>query len=214
MSTASIRRSAIFLAPSALLAIVALLLPSCESAGNFTLLGYTTRPNYRCDIHSVRVPIFKNNAYRDATRQGIEMDLTQAIIRQIEAKTPFKVNTESPDTELTGSIDYLNKGVLNRNQRNLPRETETTLACSVKWVDLRTGENLSRPAHGPGSLPPPALPGSPPAVPGTPPPPSDKVAVFSLGHFIPEIGQSSTTAYKQNVDNLAIQIVSMMEEPW
>ncbi len=213
MSTAFIRRPAMFLAPSALVAMTALLLPSCESGGNFSVLGYTTVPNYRCDIHSVRVPIFKNYSYRDSTRQGIEMDLTQAVIRQIQKVTPFKVNVESPDTELTGSIDYLNKGVLNRNQQNLPRKTETTLAVQVKWVDLRTGENLSRPSHGPGSLPPPPPPDTP-LPPGSPPPPTGTVAVFSLGHFIPEIGQSSATAYKQNVDNMAVQIVSMMEQPW
>jgi hypothetical protein len=162
-STASLRRHAIFLAPSALVAIVALLLPSCETGGNFTLLGYTTRPNYRCDIHSVRVPIFKNLTYRDATRQGIEMDLTQAIILQIQAKTPFKVNVDYPDTELSGTIIALNKAVLNESQLNLPRETETTLTVEVKWIDLRTGENLSRPAHGPGSLPPPSTGPLPPA---------------------------------------------------
>ena len=214
MSTAFIRRPAIFLAPSALLAVVALLLPSCETGGNFHVLGYTTTPQYRCDIHSVRVPIFKNEAYRDSTRQGIEMDLTQAIIRQIQLHTPYKVNTSSPDTELTGTIKYLNKAILNRNQQNLPRETETTLAVEVKWVDLRSGENLSKPARGPGSLPAPPPPGSPPPPPGAPPPPADTVAVFSVGHFIPEIGQSNATAYKQNVDNLATQIVSMMEQPW
>ena len=46
-------RLATFLAPGALLAPLALL-PGCEAGGNFTLLGYTTRPNYRCDITSVR----------------------------------------------------------------------------------------------------------------------------------------------------------------
>ena len=37
---------------------------------------------------------------------------------------------------------------------------------------------------------------------------------FPIGGFIPELGGSLTTAEKQNVDRLAIQIVSMMEIPW
>src|SRR6266446_6128424 len=71
----------------ALLASLALLLPSCGWDGQFTVLGYTTRPNYDCTIHSVRVPIFKNVTFR----RGLEFDLTRAVIREIEAKTPFKV---------------------------------------------------------------------------------------------------------------------------
>ncbi len=206
MSTVLISRRAVLLAP------LALLLPSCESDGNFTLFGYTTRPNYRTDICSVRVPIFKSRIYFDETRQGLEMDLTQAVVRQIQKVTPFKVK-ENADTELTGTIISLNKNILNRNQLNLPRETETQLAVEVKWVDLRSGENLTKPVRGPGAPSPPA----PEAVspqPGSPPLPSDTVTVFSLGQLIPEIGQSSATAYKQNVDRMAVQIVSMMEEPW
>jgi hypothetical protein len=212
MFAAFLRRHAPFFAPGVLAAVVALLLPSCEGV-NFSILGYTTRPNYRCDICSVRVPIFKSQIYFDETRQGLEMQLTQAVIRQIELKTPWKVK-EDADTELTGTIVSLNKSILNRNQKNLPRETETDLAVQVKWVDLRTGENLTKPARGPGALPPPPLPGTPLPPPGSPPPALDTVAVFSLGQLIPEIGQSNATAYKQNVDRMAVQIVSMMEEPW
>ena len=205
-------RLATFLAPSALLAPLALVAPGCDAGGNFTLLGYTTRPNYRTDICSIRVPIFKNFTYRDATRQGIEMDLTRAVVREIELKTPYKVKDDA-DTELTGTIVSLNKNILNRNQQNLPRETETDLAVEVKWVNLLTGENLTKPARGPGALPPPPPPDTPPP-PGSPPPPTGTVAVYSIGQLIPEIGQSNATAYKQNVDRMAVQIVSMMEEAW
>jgi hypothetical protein len=38
--------------------------------------------------------------------------------------------------------------------------------------------------------------------------------VQSVASFIPELGESITTAEKKNVDRLAIQIVSMMESPW
>src|SRR5262249_31519782 len=104
------RRAALarLLAPGALLAPLALALPSCESDGHFTLFGYTTRPNYRSDVCSVRVPVFKNLTYRDSTRQGLEMDLTRAVVRQIELKTPWKVK-EDADTELTGTIVSLTK---------------------------------------------------------------------------------------------------------
>jgi hypothetical protein len=40
------------------------------------------------------------------------------------------------------------------------------------------------------------------------------VLVQSTGGFIPELGESLTTAEQKNVNSLAVQIVSMMEIPW
>jgi hypothetical protein len=192
------------------LTVLVLLLPSCDWDGHFTILNYTTRPNYDTSIHTVRVPIFENVTLR----RGLEFDLTRAVIREIEAKSPYKVVSAgcAADTELKGRIVTLNKNLLNRNQLNEVLEAETILSVEIVWRDLRTGEILSRPRLGrPGDpLPPP-----PTLAPGAPPPPPPPpVLVQSVGGFIPELGGSLTTAEKQNVDRLAIQIVSMMEIPW
>ena len=211
-----------------------LLLPACIESRNFTILGYSTQPNYDTSIRTVRVPIFKNLTQR----RTLEFDLTKAVVREIELKTPFKVvgaNCDA-DTELTGTIISYNKNILNRNQLNEVREAETTLAVEVVWKDLRTGEILTRPRRGettpaapflaaPGLLPGQegaALPQQPAnaatpqpgaqAPPGTPPQPP--VLVQSVADFIPEVGESLATAYQRNVDRLAVQIVSMMEKPW
>jgi hypothetical protein len=215
-----------------LLAACAFLLPSCNWDGNFTVLGYTTKPQYPCDIRTVYVPIFKNNTYR----RGIEFDLTRAVVREIEAKTPYKVvsNCLSADTELSGTIISLNKNVINRDQLNEVREAETTLAVEIVWKDLRTQEilsgrrppsvspsipNIPLPAGAPGSLladdpsvRPPEY--APPGTPIPPPPIPGPVLVQPVASFIPELGESLTTAEKKNVDRLAIHIVSMMESPW
>src|SRR5690349_10480305 len=99
-----------------LLAAAALVLPSCQGDGNFSVLGYTTRPNYDPNIHSVYVPIFKNFTFW----RGLEFDLTRAVVREIELKTPYKVVSDPSraDTELTGTIVSFNKNILNRNQLN------------------------------------------------------------------------------------------------
>jgi hypothetical protein len=216
----------------------ALGLPSCESGGNFTLFGYSTAPNYDLRIHTVRVPIFENRTYR----QRVEFDLTQAVVREIEQKTPYKVvsGNAPADTELRGTIISLNHNVLNRNQLNEIREVETVLTVEVIWRDLRTGEVLSKPSRRPGEPPPPEPPptplliapdsgriGAPTAPQGTlegpsaPPPavpPDPRVVppalVRSVAGFIPEVGESPTTAYQKNVDRLAVEIVSLMEKPW
>jgi hypothetical protein len=186
-----------------MLAAMSLVLPSCSWDGQFTILGYTTRPNYDPGIRTIRVPIFKNTTYI----RGLEFDLTRAVIREIQAKTPFKVvSADCPaDTELTGTITALNKIAINRTQLNEIREGQTTLAVEIVWRDLRTGEVLSQPR-----------PKSDPE--GPPPPPPDAVPkpllIQSLGTYIPELGGSTTTSLQQNVDRLAVQIVSKMEIPW
>src|SRR5438105_4539764 len=102
-------------------------LASCSSDGHLCVLGYTTRPNYDTNIHTVHVPIFKNNTFR----RDVEFELTRAVIREIEAKTPYKVVSDPcrADTELTGTIISLNKFILNRTQLNEVREAETVLAA-------------------------------------------------------------------------------------
>jgi hypothetical protein len=184
-------------------------LSSCNWDGNFTILGYTTYPNYDMGIHTVRVPIFKNVTFY----RGMEFDLTRAVIRTIEAQTPYKVVSCVADTELTGTIVLMQKAVINRNQQNEVREAQTLLAVDIVWKDLRPGhegEILSRPRPGPGAPPPPPPPNLPPGA----PPPEPTVRVTSTGDFIPEVGGSITTAQLQNVNRLAVQIVNMMEKPW
>jgi len=196
-----------------LLAGVGLLLPGCAQDGHIDLFGYTSRPNYDLSIRTVFVPIFKNVSFR----RGLEFDLTRAVIREIEAKTPYKVVSDPcrADSELSGTILNLNKVLVNIDPENQVREAQTMLTVQVIWKDLRpghVGEVLSAPNR-PGTPPIPALlPGDAPP-PGVQPP-AAPVVIQSEASFIPELGESITTAQQRNVNRLAIQIVSMMEKPW
>jgi hypothetical protein len=187
-----------------LLAGVCLLLPACESGGHFTILGYTTRPNYDCSIRTVRVGIFKNETYR----QGLEFKLHQAVIREIEAKTPWKVVPawRNADAELSGKIVARTKNLLVYNQLGEVRDAETTMSVELVFKDLRPG-HIGDPLNRP--LPDPNL----PPMDG-PPLPEPKTLVQSLGNFRPELGQSLASAEQEMVDRMAVQIVSMMERPW
>ena len=188
-----------------LLPALLFILPSCGWDGQLSILGYTTQPNYDMSIKTIRVPMFKNDTFV----QGLEFELTRAVVREIEQKTPFKVVGMgcSADTELTGTIIGYTKTIINRNQLNEVREAETTLTVQIVWRDLRTGEILSQPKRKPEPLPP--LGDTPP-----PPPKPGSTVVSSVASFIPEVGQSITTARQDNVRRLAVQIVSMMEKPW
>jgi hypothetical protein len=211
-------------------ACVAFVLPACTSDGHFSILGYTTKPNYASDIRTVHVPVFGNRTFY----RGLEIELTKEVVRQIEDRTPFKVVScaEDADTELKGVIANATKQIINRNQLNEVREAETLVAVELVWQDLRTGKILSKPCkpgeeevdtHIPGMpdtstpISPDGTPALPPPVPGPepgPPGPKPVVVVQSLAHFIPELGESITTAHQKNVKRLATQIVSMMELPW
>jgi Lipopolysaccharide-assembly len=205
-----------------LLLLVCLPLASCENGGHFTILGYTTKPNYDTCIKTVYVPIFENKTFR----RGLEFDLTQAVIKEIEWKTPYKVvsDRDKADTELTGTIVAYNKNILNRNQLNEIREGEMVLTVAVVWKDLHTGEILSQPrapgVSGPAFAPLPDLApgaGGVPTLPnagGPPCPPTQPAIVASTATYAPEIGQSNASAQQINVNRLATQIVSLMEKPW
>jgi hypothetical protein len=160
---------------------LAVLLPACsfQDGGNFTLLGYSTAPNYCDDVKTVRVPVFDNKTYR----QGVEFELTQAVVEAIERYTPYKVRNcdGQADTELKGTITAFSRQLTLPSPLNETRQAEAIMLVEVVWKDLRTGEERSRPARRPGEAPRPEGPGTPPlpepliprlAIPQTPTPPS------------------------------------------
>ena len=189
-----------------------LVLTGCQTwDGQLTLGRYTTRPNYESSIRTVRIPVFINKTQVFQGNSGIENELTQAVIREVESKTPFKVlpaNAEA-DTELTGVITSFTKGIINRNQLNEVREAETYLTVEVVWKDLRTGEILSQPHRKVLDSPNAAFNLPEPGAPEIKP-----VKITSTGSFIPELGQSTSTARQVNFDRIASQITRMMEKPW
>jgi hypothetical protein len=202
------------------------LLAGCAADRPFEILGYTTLPPYDPSIRTVYVPIFENISFR----RGLEFDLHRAVVREIEAKTPYKtVNCrEEADTELRGKILNRNKTLLLHNQLGEIREGEAMLLVELSWVDLRPGhlgEALTRPDGARESF---GRRGQR-FVPGVPVnhdeharrlPEVDRegkplpVLIQPTTTFVPELGGSITSAEKQLVDRLAIQIVSMMEQPW
>jgi hypothetical protein len=151
------------------LAGAGLVVPACTwndffawNGGKPVLFGYRTASNYDTRFKTVRVKIFKNPTFWAVVPvPGLEDQLTQALVRQIEQNTPYKVVAGDADTEISGSIRSFTKLPLNYNQLNEQRDVETDLIVDVVWKDLRTGELLSMPAQRAIEPPPPAglLPG-------------------------------------------------------
>src|SRR5262245_10576684 len=192
------------------------LVAGCGWDGHFTILGYTTRPNYDESIRTVYVPLIRNKAFQTEPFRGRERELTRALIREIEIKTPYKVvsDCDNADTELLCTLLFINKQLLNRTQQNDVRELELTLGVEVVWRDLRDGRILTNRARIR-----PIDPTQTPFDPNNPPLPEGPeapvpVLVQAIGRGLPEVGESSTTALQMAMDRAAILIVNLMEKPW
>lgn len=84
----------------------------------------------RCPTVGVR--LFKNRT----PHRGLELELTRAVIREIELTTPFKVvgEDQDPDTMLTGTVSLIDAD---------STATEASVAVKVVWKDLRSGAVLA-----------------------------------------------------------------------
>jgi hypothetical protein len=106
--------------------------------------GYTTQSQYVEDVKTVAVPMWLRG--KNVYRQGLEMRLTEAIVKRLEMDTPYKVTDKSrADTELRGTIDLIPQRVLSYNpDTGRSREMEVTLTVSFTWTDLRSGKVLAQ----------------------------------------------------------------------
>ncbi len=102
--------------------------------------GYKWHSLYREDIQTVAVPVFKNATFR----RGLELELTKAIVQQIEAHSPYKVlPQERADTVLEGEITSAQTNTLSFDAATgLPQEQIYTIVVAFTWKNLRTGDIL------------------------------------------------------------------------
>lgn len=102
--------------------------------------GYRSRSLYPTDIKNISVPIFANGTYR----RNWEFRLTEAVDKDIEEETPYKVTSgRHADSVLTGKIVSIQENILtSRFTTNLPQESEITVVVDFTWKDLRSGRVL------------------------------------------------------------------------
>ncbi len=163
------------------------------SIANLSVLsgcGYTLGAPYATNIRTVHVPTFVCTDFR----RGYETQLTEAVQKQIQMRTPYRLAKEpGADTRLTGRIIGIDKREPNQNKYDDPRELELSLGVEVKWEDLRTGQIINQ---------------------QTVPLAGNAAQLLGTTSFAPEPGQSMATATQDTVNNLARQIVGLMEVPW
>jgi hypothetical protein len=167
--------------------VCVLLLASCLGCASYRL---GTQTLYRPDIHSVHVPVFESSSFR----RELGERLTEAVVKEIELKTPYKVVSDtSADSILTARVVTDQKRQLAEGRDGWPRDLEASLLLEVAWVDRR-GDPIGQAV----------------SVPLLPP----QMTVAQSEHFVPVGGQTIVTAQLSAIEHLAEQIVAQMEMPW
>lgn len=138
---------------------------------------------YRPDVQTVSVSI----AQSESLRPYLGERLTEAVIRQIHLKTPYRVTTaENAQTFLQLNLQNDTKLVLGENVNDEPRALQVGMGVAVTWTN-RMGQSLIA---------------------------QPDIVVVDEANFVPEGGQSMTTAQQDVIDRIARQIVSRMETDW
>ncbi len=148
------------------------------------------RTLYAPDIETVYVPMVENNTFR----RYLGERLTEAIVKEIELKTPYKVvNSPTADSVLSVRLVAEGKKVVVETPTDEGRELQVEFHAIVTWVD-RHGD-VVQPMQ-PVPLPAPFL------------------DVGQTANLVPEVGQSVASSQQEAIERLAEQIVSLMEAPW
>ena len=100
---------------------------------------------YAPDVTTVYVPMIESESFR----RDLGEQLTEAVVKEIELKTPFKVvGTPAADSILSARLVGDTKRVIVENRNDDPRVIEHGLAAEVTWLNRRR-EPLCTPRPGP-----------------------------------------------------------------
>ena len=145
---------------------------------------------YAPDVATVYVPMIESDSYR----RDLGERLTEAVIKEIELKTPYKV-VGTPDADSILSVRLLgdSRRTLAENSFDDPRLSESAVYSEVSWVNRRRQ----------------------PLVPAQSVPlPPELIGIDQTALLVPEVGQSVASSQQQAIERLAQQIVGTMEAPW
>ena len=174
---------------TSLLALLTVALAATLTSGCASY-GVGPRGIYPAEIRTVYVPVFESASFR----RSVGERLTEAVIKEIELKTPYKVVPDArADSVLSGAIIGDTKRLLVTSPTDEPRLSELFLEVQVSWTD-RTGQILR--------------------APDVVPIPPELVTVGATAKVVPEVGQSIATSQQLAIDRMARQIVALMEAPW
>ena len=149
---------------------------------------------YAANVRTIYVPIFQCDSFRTTPAIDIGERLTEAVCKEIEKRTPFKVVGDSAgaDSVLTGRVVADTKRMVVESPTDQSRMVEMNMQVLVTWAD-RGGAVLAT---------------------GNVPMPAASVDVGQAAALVPEYGRSVVSTQQEGIKKMAQQIVGLMEEPW
>jgi hypothetical protein len=145
---------------------------------------------FRADVRTIHVPMVRSNSLRPE----LGVRLTEAIQKRIEERTPYKIVDDlSADSTLQCRLTTDSKTVMAETRTDEPRQLRTFLTVESAWTNRR-GQVLMENRFLP---------------------PGETAFYFAqASDFVPEAGQSITTAHQRAIERLADHIVDQMEARW
>lgn len=147
--------------------------------------GYSSKELFPTEYRTIAAPIFDNRTFY----RGIEYELAEALTKQIESRTPYKVVTPGvAQTILEGTITHIEQRQLSRRRPGgVPQEVELTVTVDFVWKDLGKGGVIR-----------------------------DRRGFQAVGRYVPTagVGEPFEIAQHQAVQRLARDMVSTMQADW
>jgi hypothetical protein len=145
--------------------------------------GYSSNPLQPQTIRTVYVEMFQSKEFR----RGLEMQLTEAIRKEIDRGTPYRNAPKNrADTILSGEILEVRQATLGIDfLTDMPRELAATFVISYRWKDMRTGRILV-----------------------------DNPQFTQTVEYVPPIKETFYIASEEAANKLARRIVDSMETGW
>jgi hypothetical protein len=149
---------------------------------------------YATNVRTIYVPVFQCDSFRTTPAIDVGERLTEAVCKEIEKRTPFKVvgSAEGADSVLTGRIVADTKRMVVESPTDQSRMVEMNYQALITWAD-RGGAVITA---------------------GEVPLPAATVDVGQAAALVPEFGRSVASTQQEAIVKMAQQIVGLMEEPW
>ncbi|MFO0786311.1 MAG: LptE family protein [Phycisphaerales bacterium] len=101
--------------------------------------GYSFKDTYDSQSRTIQVPIFQNKTYF----HGVESELTEAIVKEIQNKTPWIIDpSPAADTTLSGTIVNVQMRKTATDPSGYVQELGYIITVDFEWVDNSTGKTL------------------------------------------------------------------------
>jgi hypothetical protein len=128
---------------------------------------------------------FKSQTFR----RDLQLQLTEAVTKEISMRSPYRVvgTPAEADSLLSGTISYADKNLVVEAPTNFARELNATVTVAVNWTHNPPTELEKNRA---------------PTI------------VAETINFVPEVGETTLSAFNRSIQSVAKQIVDMMEMPW